>query len=120
MSTSISIRRAVRCVLMTSATVALTGAMSVHAADSGQQITEVVVTGSRIQRPDFESASPVVSVGSDTFQNTATLSVETLLNSLPQFVPSVTNTTNNPSNGGQANVELRGLGTQRTLVLLDG
>jgi len=118
MSTRNSIRRAVRYALLTSATVAVAGAMSAQAAD--QNVAEVVVTGSRIQRPDFESASPIVSIGEERFENAATLSVETLLNSLPQFVPSVTNTSNNPSNGGQANVELRGLGTQRTLVLLDG
>ncbi len=43
-----------------------------------------------------------------------------MLNSLPQLVPSITTTSNNPSNGGQANVDLRGLGTTRTLVLMDG
>jgi outer membrane receptor protein involved in Fe transport len=118
MSTRNSIRRAVRYALLTSATLVAASAMPAQAADD--TISEVVVTGSRIQRPDFESASPIVSVGQDSFENVATLSVETLLNSLPQFVPSVTNTSNNPSNGGQANVELRGLGTQRTLVLLDG
>jgi outer membrane receptor protein involved in Fe transport len=93
-------------------------AAPLHAAD--QEISEVIVTGSRIQRPDFESASPVVSLSSEAFERNATLSVETLLNALPQFVPSITNTSNNPSNGGQANIELRGLGTTRSLVLLDG
>ena len=39
--------------------------------------------------------------------------VETTLNTLPQFVPAYTGTSNNPANGGQANVSLRGLGTRR-------
>lgn len=39
---------------------------------------------------------------------------------MPQFVPSVSSTSNNPSNGGQANIDLRGLGTARTMILLDG
>jgi iron complex outermembrane recepter protein len=98
-------------------------AVSLSAIAQEQAVAEleaVVVTGSRIQRPDYESASPVVSVSSELFEQTGTTTVETLLNSLPQFVPSVTNTSNNPSNGGQANVELRGLGASRTLVLLDG
>ena len=43
-----------------------------------------------------------------------------MLNQLPQLVASITTTSNNPSNGGQANVDLRGLGTTRTLVLVDG
>ena len=42
------------------------------------------------------------------------------LNTLPQFVPSFTSTSNNPGNGGQANVDLRGLGPTSTLVLVDG
>ena len=112
MATTRSIRRAVHLALLTSAA----AAFQVQA----QSIDEVVVTGSRIARPDFESASPIVSVDAEAFQKNATLSVETLLNTLPQFVPSITNTSNNPSNGGQANVSLRGLGTARTLVLLEG
>lgn len=79
----------------------------------------VTVTGSRIQR-DFASDSPVVSVGAESLAETGSTSVETLLNQLPQFVPSVTTTSNNPSAGGQAYVDLRGLGTQRNLVLLNG
>lgn len=79
-----------------------------------------MVTGSRILRQDFEAASPVVTISSDTFHLSGEAQVETVLNSLPQLVPSITTTSNNPSNGGQANVDLRGLGTQRTLVLMDG
>jgi iron complex outermembrane recepter protein len=120
MSASRSVQRAVHLALVTSA-VATTPLYAADAQTSADaQISEVIVTGSRIQRPDFQSASPIVSVTEEVFERNATLSVETLLNSLPQFVPSVTNTSNNPSNGGQANVELRGLATTRTLVLLDG
>jgi hypothetical protein len=39
---------------------------------------------------------------------------------LPQFVPSITSTSNNPSNAGQSNIDLRGLGSNRVLVLMDG
>src|SRR5690606_16336586 len=52
-----------------------------------------------------------------------TVQLETVLNQLPQLVPSLTTTSNNPSaNGGagQALIDLRGLGVQRTLVLLNG
>ncbi len=52
------------------------------------------------------------------------MQVETVLNSLPQLVPSISTTSNNPSNGGQANIDLRGLSgnalAPRTLVLVDG
>jgi iron complex outermembrane receptor protein len=113
-----TIRRAVRYALVTSAAAAATTAMPVHAQED--TLEEIVVTGSRIVRQDYESASPIVTVSEDLFKQTGAATVETVLNSLPQFVPSVTSTSNNPSNGGQANVELRGLDTVRTLVLLDG
>jgi iron complex outermembrane recepter protein len=103
-----------------------------ESAPAGMQanaMQEVVVTGTRIARPDYESTSPIVSVAADTFELSGEVQVETVLNTLPQLVPSVTSTSNNPSNNGQANIDLRGLnnvgspnagGTPRTLVLLDG
>jgi outer membrane receptor protein involved in Fe transport len=81
---------------------------------------EITVVGSRIVRPDYEATSPVVTVSEDTFKLSGEPQIETVLNQLPQLVPSITTTSNNPSNGGQANVDLRGLGTVRTLVLVDG
>ena len=81
---------------------------------------EVTVTGSRIQRQDYEATSPVFTVSKDALIDSGTLNVEQVLNELPQLVPSLTTTSNNPGQGGQAVVDLRGLGTSRTLVLLDG
>ncbi|HEY0052079.1 MAG TPA: TonB-dependent receptor plug domain-containing protein, partial [Caulobacteraceae bacterium] len=91
-----------------------------YAQESDAQVDEIVVTGSRIARQDYVANSPIVTVGQEDFQATGSVTIETLLNDMPQFVPSVTATSNNPSNGGQANVELRGLGPSRTLVLLNG
>ena len=85
-----------------------------------EALEEIVVTGSRIARPDFESASPVFSIAAEKFEETGSTSVDSVLNRLPQFVPDFTSTSNNPGNGGQGNVQLRGLGTTSTLVLLDG
>lgn len=90
------------------------------AADADNEVEGIVVTGSRIVRQDYESNTPIVTVGAEALQRTGAVTVETLLNQMPQFVPSVTATSNNPGGTGQANVELRGLGTQRTLVLMDG
>ena len=83
-------------------------------------LEQVIVTGSRIARPDFDSASPIVSVTEELFERTGSRTVESTLNTLPQFVPAFTSTSNNPGNGGQANVSLRGLGPTATLVLVDG
>ena len=91
------------------------------AADKGSaEVEEVIVTGSRIARQDYKSNTPIVTVGAEALKNSGVVTVETLLNELPQFVPSTTSTSNNPGGSGQANVELRGLGTNRTLVLMDG
>jgi outer membrane receptor protein involved in Fe transport len=90
-------------------------------------LEEVVVTGSRIQRSkDLESSSPLVTVSSDVLTNISTVGVENALNQLPQFIPAQTqfvNSDNSPSATdvpGAATINLRGLGTNRTLVLLDG
>ncbi len=89
-----------------------------YAADESL-IEEVVVTGSRIKRQDFESNAPVATIGSDQFDLTGTVNTESLLNTMPQVVPGLDRTSNNPGNG-TATVDLRGLGSQRTLVLMDG
>jgi len=80
----------------------------------------IVVTGSRIARADFNSPSPIVTVPGEAFAQTGAISVDRTLVAYPQFVPTAGATSNAPSNDGQANVSLRGLGANRTLVLLDG
>ena len=85
----------------------------------------IIVTGSRIARPDYNSNSPTVSVDESLLQNSATSALEVNLNKLPQFVPAQTPTaggdiqptaTNTP---GAATISLRGIGANRNLVLLD-
>jgi outer membrane receptor protein involved in Fe transport len=83
-------------------------------------LDEVVVTGTRIARPDFISASPILSVTTERFDQASANTADAVLNTLPQFVPSYGSTSNNPANGGQANLSLRGLPNTATLVLLDG
>ena len=90
------------------------------AAVAQEPLEEIFVTGSRIARPDFESASPIVSITQESFERTSATSVDVVMNRLPQFVPDVTSTSNNPANGGQGNLQLRGLSPWRTLVLMDG
>jgi len=91
----------------------------VHAAEGGQVIEEVVVTGSRIAKKDFISNAPVATIGQEQFQLTNAVNTESLLNTLPQAVPGLDRTSNNPGNG-TATIDLRGLGSNRTLVLMDG
>jgi outer membrane receptor protein involved in Fe transport len=87
---------------------------------------EIVVTGSRIRRQDFTANSPITTISADTFEQTSTIGVETVLNQLPQFVPAVTQFTttdvqNTATNTvGASTISLRGLGPNRNLVLIDG
>lgn len=109
----------------------LTGSFTIQATaqqPGGQQtLEEIVVTGSRIVRRDFEANSPIVTVDEELFDQSATSAIETQLNRLPQFTP----TFDNPSQGGdiqpnarntpgEATVSLRGLGANRSLVLING
>ncbi|MBX7247567.1 MAG: TonB-dependent receptor [Caulobacteraceae bacterium] len=91
-----------------------------YAQDDATEVEGVVVTGSRIVRQDFEAISPVTTVGSEQLEMTATLTVDSLLNELPQIVPGNTRTSNNAGGEDFATIDLRGLGTQRTLVLVNG
>lgn len=85
-----------------------------------EQLQEIVVTGSRIIRQDFVANSPVSTLTAEQITANSDITVDTFLNSLPQVNPAGTTTSNNPGNGGQSNVNLRGLGANRNLVLLDG
>ncbi|MCG2842648.1 TonB-dependent receptor [Sandaracinobacter sp. RS1-74] len=80
---------------------------------------EIIVTGSRIQRTDLASVSPVTVVGQEEFQMSGAVNVEQVLNTLPQVLPGFTGNSNNPGNGA-VTVNLRNLGTTRTLVLVNG
>ena len=87
-------------------------------ADEGE--ATIVVTGSRIARPNLDSASPVAVVSGDATVENADVTLDTFLNTLPQVNPAGTTTSNNPGNGGQSNINLRGLGSNRNLVLING
>lgn len=121
MSNNFAVRNAVRHALCLGAIAAATGyGPNALAQADEDEIEEITVTGSRLIRKDYQAASPISTIDAKLFNDTGAPTIETVLNTLPQFVPSITSTSNNPSNGGQANVSLRGLGTTRTLVLLDG
>src|SRR5690606_41006092 len=85
----------------------------------------VTVTGSRIVRRDFAAPSPIMTVDAARLSQSSTLSVESVLNQMPQFVPAGTQFVSGGQGSptttlGIASANLRGIGTNRTLVLLDG
>ena len=89
------------------------------AAESEEPGQAIVVTGTRLRSPNLESASPVTVVTAEEFALTGTTRVEDLINSLPQvFAAQGGNIANGAS--GIATLDLRGLGPERTLVLVNG
>ena len=79
----------------------------------------VIVTGSRIMNQNLVSTSPVTTVGSIDLSLSNTVNTEQFLNTLPQVIPGFDSTSNNPGIG-ESTVDLRGLGANRTLVLVNG
>ncbi|KAK0351701.1 hypothetical protein LTR94_023913 [Friedmanniomyces endolithicus] len=106
------------------ATSALAQEVPVEEEAQAAQVDEIVVTGSRIARPDYVANSPIVSVSAEAIENTGQITVERALAQLPQFSGSFgqsnTGSTSTGLNGGQSYASLRGLGAKRTLLLLDG
>ena len=82
-------------------------------------VAPVVITGSRIPRANLTAVSPVTAIGGEEFRLQGATNAEEVLNQLPQV---------NPSQGefvsagatGAATIDLRGLGSVRTLVLVNG
>src|SRR5262249_10134627 len=86
---------------------------------------EVTITGSRIARPETEFANPVVSVSADAIQKAGTTNITEFLSSSPALVGSMTGNRigGSESEFGETGLnllDLRHLGTNRTLVLVDG
>jgi outer membrane receptor protein involved in Fe transport len=86
---------------------------------------DIVVTGSRIKRPDFDTPSPVLSLGSATIQQAGTTNLTDFLTGFASLQGSSTSAQNSGSRAGIGAtglnlLNLRNLGTERTLVLVDG
>lgn len=79
---------------------------------------DIVVTGTRIVRPNVTAAAPITSVTSADIRAQAAVNVEDVLNRLPQVAPDAQQTYNDSD--GRQRIKLRSLGFERTLVLIDG
>ncbi|MEM8816093.1 MAG: TonB-dependent receptor [Pseudomonadota bacterium] len=83
-------------------------------------LEEIVVTGSRIATDaNLVTSSPVTTLDADEILHRGITRVEDLVNSLPQVTPEFTSTVSNGATG-TATLDLRGLGSKRTLVLTNG
>ena len=112
--------RAIQLAMLSSAyTVGLGAFSTAQAQDAGAQIEEVVVTGSRISSPNLTLSSPVASVDAETIEMRQVNVVEEFLREIPGVVPSIGAAVNN-GNGGSTFINLRGLGSNRNIALLNG
>jgi len=98
---------------------ALTTGLAVATPALAQDDDVIVVTGSRIPQPNLETASPVTQVTGEDIESAGVTRVEDLVNQLPQAFAAQNSTVSNGATG-TATVDLRGLGADRTLVLIDG
>jgi outer membrane receptor protein involved in Fe transport len=100
---------------------ALGGALLVGSSSSAwaQSAERIEVTGSRIKSIGAESSSPVTSVGKIDIDTTQPVAVEELVRSLSAAYPAIGPGINNGSSG-IATIDLRGMGANRTLVLVNG
>jgi outer membrane receptor protein involved in Fe transport len=80
---------------------------------------EIIVTGTLISNPNLDRSSPVLATTADQIELKQNNTAEDILREIPGIVPSIGSAVNN-GNGGASFVNLRGLGSNRNIVLLDG
>ncbi|MGI4732435.1 MAG: TonB-dependent receptor domain-containing protein [Janthinobacterium lividum] len=80
---------------------------------------DVVVTGSLIKNANITSVAPVTTIGQTENILRGSINAEQIIRDIPGVVPNVGSQVNN-GNGGASFADLRGLGTNRNLVLIDG
>ena len=102
-------------VLVALGSVMVMGTVPAHAQSSDR----VEITGSRIKTIGAASNSPITSVNSAEINSSQPVAIEEVIRGLPAAIPAIGPGTNNGS-GGIATIDLRGLGPQRTLVLING
>ncbi|WP_234893053.1 TonB-dependent receptor plug domain-containing protein [Sphingobium yanoikuyae] len=117
-----------RALLRASAAPAILGASLIATAAFAQEAPQgaeaeatdtIVVTGSLIKNPNLERSTPVTATTSDQIELKQNNTAEEILREIPGVVPSIGSAVNN-GNGGASLVDLRGLGSFRNIVLIDG
>ena len=96
-----------------------TAVFAQDAEDDAATDQTIVVTGSLIRNPNLEQANPVNVTTSDAIELKQSNTAEEVLREVPGIVPNIGTAVNN-GNGGSSYVDLRGLGSNRNIVLLDG
>ena len=86
-----------------------------------QSLETITVTGSNIRRVDIETSNPVITIDRAAIEKSGKLTLGDLVQSLPAVTgPNTNPQVNNSGGSGFTSIGLRGLGSQRTLVLING
>jgi len=114
--------KAIKFALFATATVSTLSVSSAFAADEdvAEDENRIFVTGSRIKRSDMEGANPIQAFTREDIVLTGINNVGDLLQEIPSVAGAGTNQSINNGGSGAIRVSLRGLGSSRTLVLLNG
>jgi len=84
-----------------------------------EAIDEIIITGTRIHNQNVIAASPITTIGIEEIEAKQTPNVERIFRDLPITIPGDGENVNNGT-AGQATLDLRGLGPERSLLLIDG
>lgn len=114
------VAKAIRLAMVFAAASAATVSTAAFSAEEVEEVERIEVTGSRIKRTDMEGANPVTVIGQAEIAKMSVTNVGDLLSNLTSSAGNAANTQTN--NGGDSAVRfsLRGIGEQRTLVLVNG
>ena len=115
------IAKAIRLAMIVGAGTATSISTQAFAAEEGaEQVERIEVTGSRIKRADLEGANPVQVITRADLVASGINNMGDILQEIPSVAGAATNTAINNGGSGAIRVSLRGLGSPRTLVLLNG
>jgi len=96
------------------------GALAQTADSADEPLEEIITTGSRIKRADLDSASPVTVIDREVLLAQGVMDVGALLQRMPSMAGSPIGTTTNNGGNGSVQIDLRGMGVDRTLTLVNG
>lgn len=102
------------------AVLTLAGWSGLAAAQEAAGVEDIVVTGSRLVRSDLSAPSPTTIIGQEQIANSGATTIESVLNEFPQLSGGNTSSVNSGGGSGVLTANLRGLGANRTLTLVNG
>ncbi len=118
------IARAVKYALLAGATMTALSSPVIFAEDEDDEDdadeSTITVTGSRIKRSEFSSSAPINVFSSEDIDNSGLISPDDFLKTKPAFTGYQQTASTNNGGDGRKKVDMRGLGFERTLILING